>query len=86
EFISLRQLFPQTFYLFSESDQFFFQCHASTLPGLNPFGKSPADLGCYFHFASLLLCQTSLHPFERSVMFVTIVQKSAYSRLKEYYK
>lgn len=45
--ISLRQLFPQLFILCSQRDQFVFQCHTPTLPGLTPFGKSPADLGCY---------------------------------------
>src|SRR3989442_1235497 len=44
EFVSLRQLFPQTLILFSQINQFFFNRHALTLLGLTPFGKSPADL------------------------------------------
>ena len=47
EFVSLRQLFPQTLILFSQIDQFFFDRHARTLLGLTPFGKSPVDLGSY---------------------------------------
>src|SRR6266568_3417931 len=47
EFVSLRQLFPQTLILFSQRNQFFFNRHALTLLGLTPFGKSPADLGSY---------------------------------------
>ncbi len=47
EFVSLRQVFPQTLILFSQIDQFFFDRHALTLLGLTPFGKSPADLGSY---------------------------------------
>jgi len=47
EFVSLRQLFPQYLLLFSQRDQFFFDRHALTLLDLTPFGKSPADLGCY---------------------------------------
>ena len=47
EFVSLRQLLPQSLVLFSQRDQFFFHCHARTLLDLTTFGKSPADLGCY---------------------------------------
>jgi hypothetical protein len=47
EFVSLRQLFSQHLILFSHSEQFFFDRHALTLLALLPFGKSPADLGCY---------------------------------------
>ena len=47
EFIPLRQLFSQYFILFSQRDQFFFDRHSLTLLGLTPFGKSPANLGCY---------------------------------------
>jgi hypothetical protein len=47
QFVSLRQLFSQYPILFSQSDQFFFDRHALTLLALTPFGKSPADLGCY---------------------------------------
>ncbi len=47
EFVSLRQLF-------SQSEQFFFDRHALTLLALLPFGKSPADLGCYFISLMLL--------------------------------
>ena len=47
EFVSLRQLFPQTLILFSQIDQFFFDRNARTLLGLTPFGKSPANLGSY---------------------------------------
>src|SRR6266705_1319617 len=47
EFVSLRQLLPQSLLLFSHRDQFFFNRHALTLLGLTPFGKSPADLGSY---------------------------------------
>ena len=53
EFVSLRQLFPQHRILFSQRDQFFFDRHARTLPGLTPFGKSPAHLGSY-HFSNIL--------------------------------
>jgi hypothetical protein len=47
DFVSLRQLFPQHRVLFSQSNQFFFDRHARTLPSLTPFGKSPAYLGSY---------------------------------------
>jgi hypothetical protein len=47
EFVSLRQLFPQHPILFSQRDQFFFDRHVRTLPGLTPFGKSSAHLGSY---------------------------------------
>ena len=47
EFVSLRQLLPQSLILFSQRDQFFFNRHALTLLDLTPFGKSPADLGSY---------------------------------------
>ena len=52
EFVSLRQLLPQSLVLCSQSDQFFFHRHARTLLDLTPFGKSPADLGCYPILAS----------------------------------
>ncbi len=48
QFVSLRQVFSQDLLLFSHSQQFFFDRHALTLLALTPFGKSPADLGCYF--------------------------------------
>lgn len=47
DFVSLRQLFSQNLILFSQICKFFFNLHARTLPGLAPFGKSQADLGCY---------------------------------------
>ena len=47
EFVSLHQLFSQYRILFSRMLQFFFDLHTSTLLGLAPFGKSPADLGSY---------------------------------------
>jgi hypothetical protein len=47
QFVSLRQLLPQSLILFAQPDQFFFNRHALTLLALPPFGKSPADLGCY---------------------------------------
>jgi len=47
QFVSLRQLFSLDLILFSRSEQFFFDRHALTLLALTPFGKSPADLGCY---------------------------------------
>ena len=47
EFITLHQLLSQDLLLFSQILQFFFNRHALTLLGLTPFGKSPADLGCY---------------------------------------
>jgi hypothetical protein len=47
QFVSLRQVFSQDLLLFSHSQQFFFDRHALTLLALTPFGKSPADLGCY---------------------------------------
>ena len=46
-FVSQRQLFPQYLVLFSQRVQFFFNRHARTLLDLTPFGKSPADVGCY---------------------------------------
>ena len=47
ECVSLRQLFSQHRILCSQICKFFFDCHALTLLGLTPFGKSPADLGSY---------------------------------------
>jgi hypothetical protein len=40
-------LFSQHLILFSQIDQFFFDRHARTLPGLTRVGKSQADLGSY---------------------------------------
>jgi len=50
DFVSLRQLFSQHLILFSQICKFFFDCHALTLLGLAPFGKSPAHLGSYLFF------------------------------------
>jgi len=47
EFVSLRQLCSQHLILCSQIGKFFFECHALTLLGLAPFGKSPAHLGSY---------------------------------------
>ena len=69
ELVSLRQSFPQQLILFSQPDQFFFDRHARTLPGLTPFGKSPANLGsyklCYTIFVSLV--SSSLSTPERNL-------------------
>src|SRR5215471_3429056 len=59
EFVSLCQLFSQDLLLFSHSEQFFFERHARTLLALLPFGKSPADLGCYGF--SLISCSIFSH-------------------------
>ena len=47
DFVSLRQFFSQHLILFSQICKFFLDRHALTLPGLAPFGKSPAHLGSY---------------------------------------
>jgi hypothetical protein len=59
EFVSLRRLFSQDLLLFSYSEQFFFDRLACTLLALLPFGKSPADLGCYSF--SLISCSMLEH-------------------------
>jgi hypothetical protein len=50
DFVSLRQFFSQHLILFSQLCKFFLDRHALTLPGLAPFGKSPAHLGSYVPF------------------------------------
>jgi hypothetical protein len=86
--ISLRQLFPQNFILFSQIDKFFFNRHAFTLLGLTLFGKSPADLGSYEYnkYGDVILWFQMLDfakSIRKPILFVTDDGKSDWYLSKE---